>query len=146
MNTTFFRATTTFFLAVFFILISLNSNAQPGNRANRAGQGPNLRAELEKIPDLTEEQKEEFKSIFEKYREPIQTKRETVKSKKEATEKLMYDESPSSSELESSIRELGNALSDLRISQALQIQEFRAVLTADQRKYFDEQIMPKFLK
>lgn len=128
------------FYAVFLFAVTLMVATGADALAQR-GRGMPRRGGMEQIhsniPDLTEEQREEITTLRTAHLKEMQTFRDQIDINRIEYRAMMRQENPDMSEINASIEERSDLRSSMEKAQAAHLQEVRALLTEEQRVWFD---------
>ena len=118
------------FLVSFILLFSVVSNAQQDNAKNKA-----------KIPNLTEEQKEDINKIRADNKTKNQKIRENNKPLLKKHGELMREKEANMSAINSNLKNIADNRLEIAKNIAQMHQDIRALLDNDQRDFYDKNLL-----
>ena len=128
-----------------FMLLSATSLAQRGqgmrNRPMRGNDRPMLEARCQMIPDLTGEQQTKIEKLRTEQLKRMTDYRNQIMEKRARLRTLQTKDNPDMNAVNSVIEEMGDIRTTMHKNRSEHIQEIRALLTDDQRAFFDSRMM-----
>ena len=140
MRTNYFKL---FILTLIFSsLLIASSLAQPPGK--RSGSHPGMEERiLDRIPDITEKQKEQIKEIRTDHMKEVLPLRNQVREKEAHLQTISTGENVNLEKVNKTIEEISALKMNMAKKRAAHRQEIRKVLTEDQRVIFDSFRMKK---
>jgi Spy/CpxP family protein refolding chaperone len=131
--------------AILALMISAVSFAQPGMGLGPC-RGKNLtdKEKIEKftgIPNLTDDQVKKIMDIKEQHLKQVTAKKALLKEKNAHLKVLMTQDKPDQKEIDKTVNEINSIKSDLMKSRIDMQLKIRALLTDEQRVYYDRRII-----
>jgi Spy/CpxP family protein refolding chaperone len=130
---------TTIFASIIFasVLLSTNSLFAQHPMEHKTGNGEGSNKEMHGIPNLTEEQKTKIKDIHLALSKEIQPLRNRLGELKAKQRTLTTSDKPDMGAINTNIDEITKTTNQLMKSRAAHHQQVRALLTDEQKVWFD---------
>jgi Spy/CpxP family protein refolding chaperone len=122
-----------FFIFMFFSLISFNAVAQDDE------------TDIKDIPGITKEQKTQIKDIKKESEEKIKLLKNDKQELIEELNALMIIENPDINSINTKVEEINNKKSEIFKTKVRMHLDIKALLTAEQKKWYDENIISDFI-